>query len=307
MKKNILFCLFFSLFLNSMDAPRMLQQNPLSMNNWEFFSESNDLDKMNKVIPFWDEKKNLSIETVAHLHVLEQSNLSEKDSIFNPACSKGDIAYFLAHKGNQVTAYTHDKKDMINAIEKFKHPNLNFSHLFGINKYDLIISCNPIADRDLLAKLKCLLNPHGEIFCLFNTKSNKKSVLHQAFENMNPLLEKQLPYFQYNIMRSTLKEMFRRPSDDKLQKLIAELNLEILTYKQSTFDILIMKQHHEKFLATCKAIFMELPRSFESHTETRMNKLANNFIGRIVNIIKKDEAGNWFYPFDFTIVHLKTK
>lgn len=307
MKKYITLYLFLPLFLNSMDALKPLECRPLTMNNWEFFSEINDLDKMGPALPFWDSKRYISIETVAHLHILEHSNFDKKNSIFDTDCDKGDTAYFLAQKADQVVACTKDKKKLVNAMEKFKHPNLTFSYYFYMNRFDLIIASKPIADPDLLIKLKCLLNPQGEIFCLFNTQSNKKSVLHQAFENMNPLLQKRLPYFQYNLLCSTLKEMFRRPTDDSLQNLIAESNLEILTYKQKTFDILIMKNQHKKFLATCKAIFMALPDTFEFHAkEKRMNKLANTFVGNIAKIIKKDASGNWLYPFDCTVVHVKS-
>lgn len=307
MKKYIPLYLFLPIFLSGMDAPKTLD-NPLTMDHWEFFSQSNLLDKMPTAKLFWNSKKNLSIETVAHLHVLENSNLGEKKSIFNPQCGSGDVAYFLAPKADQVVACTGDKDDMARAIKKCEHPNLTFSYYFANGRYDLIVSCNPIADSDSLAKLKCLLNPQGEIFCLFNTQSNKKSVFHQAFEDMNPLLQKRLPYFQYNIICATLKEMFPRPADDLLQNLIAESNLEILTYKQNSFDILIAKDQHKKFVAGCKALFMALPRSFEFHAGIeKRDKLADIFVGHIVKIIKKDDSGNWFYPFDCTIVHLKAQ
>jgi hypothetical protein len=309
MKKYIPLYLFLPMLLNSMNAPKPLACTPLTINHWQFFSENNDLDRMPPAKPFWNSKKKLPIETIAHLHVLENSNLGKKDSIFNPQCGSGDVAYFLAPKADQVVACTGDKDDMVKAIEKCKHPNLTFSYYFANGRYDLIVSCHPIADSDSLAKLKCLLNPRGEIFCLFNTQSNKKSVFHQAFENMNPLLQKRLPYFQYNIICSALKEMFPRPADDLLQGLIAESSLEVLTYKQNSFDILIAKDQHKKFIAGCKALFMTLPRSFESQAciEKKMNKLANFFVENILKIITKDDSGNWFYPFDCTIVHLKAQ
>ncbi len=307
MKSYISLCFLLSITLNSMDAPKPLECKPLTMDQWEFFSETNDLDRMGPAIPFWDNKKDLPIESIAHLHILEHSNLSEKKSIFNTEYGKRDISYFLATKADHVVVNARDMEETIDTITKFKHPNLTFSPFFHIYKYDLIVSCHPIAEKQLLAQLTSLLNPRGEIFCLFNTQSNKKPVLLQAFENMDAVLKERFPLIQYNLFCSTAKEVFPRPTDNLLKGMIAELNLETLKYAPKTFDVLIMKKQHKKFLATCKASFVAL-LTIKLHADIKkVKKSANEFIENIVKIIKKDDSGNWIYPFDFTVVHVKQK
>ena len=304
MKHIPIYMLSISIFLNSMDAPKHAINNQLPFDQWEFFSESNCLDKMGPAIPFWDSKKEQSGTTVAHLHILEHTDFSQKKSILDTECSKGHTSYFLAQNADQVIARSHNTENMEYALSTFRHPNLNFSNYFDLNRYDLIVSCYPIANKELLTKLKCLLNPQGEILCVFNTQSNTKPIVLQAFENMDNLLQKRFPFYQYNLMCATFKEMFPRPADDLLRKMIAQSNLEILSYTPKNFDLLIMKKQHKKFLAACRAIFMKLPTHTHISTQ-KMNKSADTFIGNIVKIIKKDNSGNWFYPFDLTVVRIK--
>ena len=305
MKKHMSLYLFISLFLNSMDAPKKFPSyQPLTMSNCQFFERSNDLDKMGAPTLVWNSKKD--IEVMAYLHILQNSNIDKKDLILNIEFNKGDIAHFLTTKADNVIAFTQNQQNMNQAQAEFKHPKLTFTPLFSmIHYYDLIVTCHPVAEMGLLQKTKSLLNHCGEIFCLFNTNSNKKHVLHEVFENMKPVLKKNLSGADYKHLCSLVEVNFPRPTDALLKKMIAQSELEIITYEQKAVNILIVQPQQERFLTDSKAFFMDLPIMNSVSTKQEKTLLANIFIENIIKIIKSDDSGNWIYPFDFTIVHIK--
>lgn len=294
--------LFIPLFLNSMDAPNPLKHKPLTMNHWEFFSEINDLDRIGPAIPFWQSAQDCSFQTLTHLHILDHSNLSIKDrSIFDAECKQGETSYLLAQKGaGKVIGYSQEEEIMDIAQKKFKHPNITYTPHFRLYQFDLIVSCHPIASESVLAQLKEYLNAQGEIFCLFKTQSNENAIEEKALGNMP---KKNIIYLNSNL-RSVEK-----PTNELLKEIIAQAGFEILAYEQKKGDILILPHEHQKMIAGCKSFFKSLPVvSFYDTDPTKTkkyDKLAHIFAKKFVELLTKDGKGNWFYPYDYTAIHIK--
>lgn len=291
--------LFIPLFLNSMDAPNPLKHKPLTMNHWEFFSEINDLDRIGPAIPFWQSAQDCSFQTLTHLHILDHSNLSIKDrSIFDAECKQGETSYLLAQKGaNKVLGHSKKKENIVAAQEKFEHENLTYSLYFYMDRFDLIVSCHSIASESILTQLKVLLNPQGEIFCLFKTQSNEDTIEEKA------LSAAKLIYLNSNF------ESAKKPTNELLKEIIAQAGFEILAYDQKKGDILILPHEHQKMIAGCKSFFKSLPVvSFYDTDPTKTkkyDKFANAFAKKFVELLTKDDKGNWFYPYDYTAIHIK--
>lgn len=291
MRKYVPIYLFISLFLNSMDAP-----NPLNMNHWEFFSETNDLDRIGPAIPFWQSAENYSIETITHLYLLDNSNLCLNNrSILDIECKTGEVAYFLAQKGTaKVIGYSAEEKNIAIAKKKFKHQNLIrlSNEASEKDRFDLIVSCYPLKTKLFLTEIKVYLNPQGEIFCLLKTESNERTIEEKALNAMSiPFASKE------NI------------SDELIKNIIAQEGFEIITYEQKKGMILICPHERQKVIAGCTSFFKSLPVASFSDTDPtktkKWDKRAHIFAKKFVQLLKKDAEGNWFYPYDYTVIHIK--
>jgi len=316
MKKHILSLLSLFSILNSMDGPVVKAPQvifPKHFDMWEFFSEPNNLDKLGEPVLVWNKKRikdDCDINTLANLHILQKSNVQTKQKVvFDPVCSRGNIAAFLAQDAETVHGYDEDSNIIRQADKKYKLRNLTFWNnlffRFRQSTYDLIVSCSPSADIEKLQHLRRLLKPQGEIFCLFSTRSNTEPIETQVVREILPKIQKCVFGFEQRHLQAWADEENKKyPMDGILQNMIAQSGFDIITFEQKNFNILIQDinafKNFHKSLSMNNLPFMKLityPKNRE--------KIANLFIGKFISKLKKDESGNWIYPCSKTIVHIR--
>jgi len=295
--------------LHGMDTPEQPHKALVfdQLDQWEFFSEPNSLDKLESPVPFWDKNIGYAVETAAHLHILKNSNLKTKDLyIFDTECSSGHTSYFLAQTAKNVSAYSNNEQNIQYARAKFKQRNLRYCDRYsgGFPAFDLIVSCHPTADLPLFQKLTSSLKPQGEIFSLFHTQSNRPRIETEALNDTLPKAKKHLFAYDYRLFSNFLANLSKEsPTDDILKNMIAQSNFEIIAYEKRTCNILIKDK--QSYLDTCKSFFMKLTFIRSSCGDAPKKKLANLFARKMIEKLKKDVSGNWLYPFECTIVHIR--
>jgi hypothetical protein len=279
----------------------------------EFFSEPNNLDSLAGPIPCWNKdnyKDDCSIDTVAFLHILQNSNLNTKDlKIFDTTCRKGHTTRFLAQNAKFVHGYDDDDKNLQYAQEN--NPKLRFIKKGGAytNFYDLIIGSTFTTDIKRLRGLSACLVPHGEIFFTFVTQSNSLPITIKALEELLPKIDKAAEWGGWYDPSDLTKQF---TTEDKILKnIIKNEKFDIISYEQKTFDILILDK--DKFKKFHKSLFMEFPFIQKIRNVEKREKLAQCYINKLVAKIKKnqlltkDQFDYWFYPIDTTVIHIRKK
>jgi ubiquinone/menaquinone biosynthesis C-methylase UbiE len=321
MKTQLLALILFS-GLNGMEFLYETQksvQTETHFDLWEFFSEPNSLDKLGDPIVVWNKKSfknSCDLCTTANLHIIQKSGLPIKDRIIlDPECNKGHIVAFLAqNSANSVYGYDNNSKNIVSAEKKYKKyhlKNLIFSHhiphIVKPNFYDLIVCGSPSTDIEKLQRLRALLKPQGEIFCIFTTRSNLEPVEATVLREMLPTIEKNIIGFEkWKCNGFIAEENKRYPMEETVKNMIADSGFDIITFEQKNFTIQIHDM--DKFQNLHKSIFVNLP--FLTNlisNQKRREKIANEFIRRIIKRLQKDVSGNWLYPCSKTIVHIRKK
>ena len=276
---------------------------------WEFFSEPNHLDKMVPVAAMWNKKCGYSVETAAHLNMLKRSKLNiEKLRILDVGCATGHTSEFLAQQAEWVTACEKDKDKFDYA--KHQHPlkNIEFCNSgLSWRTYDLIVSCHPEPDLQLFEILHDNLMPRGEMFCTFTTCSNRTPLPVQILQEFIPTMQKYSYRHYYKPSFEALLQERKANcfiTDARIKKMISALDFETKTYEKVAFDILIGDKQH--FLDIQKSSAIDLMKKCKPYTNSS-RKLVKNLMRIIIQKLKKDALGNWYYPFDFTVVHIKKR
>lgn len=312
MKKYIFLALNLCATLSGMEVPKpkALCTISKSFDMWEFFTEPNKLDSLAGPIPCWNKdnyKNNCSIDTVAILHILQNSNLATKNlKIFDTTCRKGHTSAFLAGITKWVHAYDEDDKDLLYAQQNNSMNNLRFIKKGNIfhNYYDLIIASTPTLHAERLKQLRTLLVPNGEIFCTFVTRSNNQPIATQALWELLPKIAKNTDYFYRGHLQSFADiENKKYPIDETLKHMIDEAQFTIISYEKKSFDILILDKN--KFKDLHRLNIMSSPFMQRISDIKKREKIVNQFVDKIISKIKKDAFGCWFYPVDTTIVHIR--
>jgi len=283
----------------------------------EFFSEPNSLDSLAGPVPCWNKdnyKNKCAIDTVAYLHVLQDSNLNTKNLIiFDTTCHNGDPSAFLAHEARRVHAFDENDKNLEYATKNNSIHNLKFIKKGNLHKnyYDLIVASTPhTVDIERLQQLRNLLVSHGEIFCTFVTRSNPLPIAANALREMFPKIKKSSDYLYQSRIQSFIDiEDKKYPTDETVKNMIDKAQFTIISYEQKSFDILILDKNEFKDLHT--SVIMNSPFMQRIDDIKKREKIAKQFVDKIISKIKKYnflKNGNfdyWFYPVNTTVVHIR--
>ena len=84
--------------------------------------------------------------------------------------------------------------------------------------------------------------------------------------------------------------------------MIQKAQFKIISYTQTSFDILILNKN--KFRDFHRSIILHSPAMKKISNIKKREKIAGQFVDKIISKIKKDNFGCWFYPINTTIIHL---
>jgi len=258
--------------------------------------------------PCWDDgyyNKTCAVSTIAHLHLLQNSNLNTKNlTILDATCRKGHTSNFLARDAKIVYGYDADKTLFYDAQKQSGH-NLIFTKKIDQKKfYNLIVAFAPSTSIDLLRYLHTLLVPNGEIFCTFITKSNPLPIAAAACQEILPTIQNIInKNSQTGCLINVDTKNKEYPSDEILQNMINNAQFTILSYEQKIFDITILDK--DKFRDFHASAIMDWPFIQHIKEQEKRENMARQCADMLLSKIKKDNIGNWFYPINTTVVHMR--
>lgn len=266
----------------------------------------NGMETVQKIC--WDDNHahdDCSVNTVAHLHILQNSNLNTKNlTILDATCRKGHTARFLANTAQTVYGYDADKT-LLKHAKKKSMGNLTFTKKINQeNFYNLIVAFAPSTSIDSLQHLHTLLAPNGELFCSFITQSNPLPIAAAASQEILPtiqnIINENRPVDSFINTKTKNKQY---PSDELLKSMINKAQFTILSYEQKVFDIEILDKN--KFKCFHTSTIMDWSIMDYIKEQKKREEVACLCIDLLISKIKKDDMDNWFYPINTTVIHLR--